>query len=231
MRKSLFKKLFHTILVASCFCSSVYSQDTIPQKNYTRNIIFTTPVAKNTTINGLALGLFAIPWMKADSLRINGMSMDIEPFGAIAGIYAIFGTIAAPFVKEDSTSRGSSDIANNKIFPEKDSYFPTIIKGVSISFGGHSRLAKANGLSINGITSFASEISGFEITGIMNLHYSFNGVMIAGLRNKTTTGKGLQIALFNNCQVGKVFQIGLINRIGNRTTPFVNWRLGRGKQG
>ena len=123
MRKSLFKKLFHTILITSCFCSSVYCQDTILQKNYTRSIIYTTPVAKNTTINGLALGLFAIPWMKADSLRINGMSMDIEPFGAIAGIYAIFGTIAAPFVKEDSTSRGSSDIANNKTHIASSSLF------------------------------------------------------------------------------------------------------------
>jgi hypothetical protein len=214
-----------SVIVFVCISITSFSQDTISQKNYTRNFIFTTPVGKTTTINGLALGLSATPWMKADSLRINGVSVDIEPFGVIAGMYALFGTFAAPFQKEDTTSRGMSDIVNSKVFPKEDDYFPTIIRGVSVSIGGQSRLTKMNGFSINGITSFAMEVNGFEITGIMNLHYSFNGVIIAILRNKTTTGNGVQIALFNNCQSGKVFQIGLINKIGKRTLPFLNWRL------
>jgi hypothetical protein len=225
MSKYLALKLLMTIIISACICNTVNAQDTLPKKHYTRNIIFTTPVGKNTTINGLAVGLFATPEMDADSLRINGMNVEIEPLGIIAGMYSLFGTFAAPFQKEDTTRDGMSDIVNNKIFPEKDESFPTIIKGVSISIGGLSRLVQMKGFSVNGINSFASEVYGFEISGIMNLHYSFNGVMIAILRNKTAIGKGLQIALFNNCQSGKVFQIGLINKIGKRTLPFLNWRL------
>lgn len=221
--KGLIYRIFLTLFIVSGICKNLIAQDSIPQKHYTRNFVFTTPVAKNSTINGLALGLFVEPWMKADSLRINGMIISLEPFGVIAGMFAIYGTIAAPFQKDSSIRQ--DDITNNKVFTEKDTFFPVIIKGVSVSIGGLSRFIQMNGFSVNGITSFASEVKGFEITGIMNLHYSFNGVMIAGLRNKTTTGKGLQIALFNHCQSGKVFQIGLINRIGKRTLPFVNWSL------
>ena len=38
-------------------------------------------------------------------------------------------------------------------------------------------------------------------------------------------GKGLQIGLFNSCKEGKVVQIGLLNKIGKRTIPLLNFKL------
>lgn len=200
----------------------IHGQDTASSRHYLRNIIFTTPVAKNTTINGLAVGLVPVPWMNADRLKINGLNIDIQPFGIIGGIGNIIGTFIAPFGK-DSSHRGANDIGSNKIFPEFEDSFSTEIKGVSLSMGGLPRQTKMDGLTINIVSSVANEMHGFEISGIMNLHYAFRGVMIAGLRNKTTTGSGVQIALFNNCRSGKVLQIGLINRIGKRVVPFINF--------
>jgi len=201
-----------------------FSQDTV-KPVYTRNIVWTTPVARSTNINGLAVGFMATAWMHADSLRIRGCNLEISPFGFFGGIYAIIGTIASPFTK-DTVDAG--DLGSNKVFTEEYKFSPTTIKGVSISFGGLSRDTKLSGLGINGVVGFSNQVNGFELTGLMNLHYKFRGVMIAGLRNKVTTGSGLQIGLINTCRNGKVVQLGLINRIGKRITPLVNFSFQEG---
>jgi len=205
--------------------TSAYSQDT-SKSTYTRNIVWTTPVKRNTDINGFAIGIMAVPWMSADSLRINGINFEISPFGFLGGLYAIAGTLYSPFhEKYDSTSDGAADLFSKQVFTEKEKFVATRIKGISVSLGGLSRETAISGISINGVICVANQMNGIELSGLMNLHYEFKGVMIAGLRNKVTTGKGIQIALINSCKSGRVIQLGLINRIGKRVTPIVNFSL------
>lgn len=203
----------------------VHAQVKDSSTHRTRNIAFTTPVSKNTTINGLAIGLMAEPWGKAATLQVNGLNIELAPFSALLGFpYALFGTVVAPFQK-DTTGPYIYDFVNKNIFTEEPTSFDTKIRGISISAGGLTRGASAHGLIINGLISWPEEVRGIEITGFMNMHYDFTGLMIAGVRNKTTTGKGVQIALFNTCKEGKVVQFGLINRIGKRITPVLNFSL------
>ena len=215
--------LFFTFILIKV--TTVSGQDST--KFRVRNVIWTTPVGKNTTINGISIGLMAIPWMKADSLKINGLNLEVSPFGALNGFYAIVGTLFSPFHfnKKDTLNDDGGDLGSNKIFPDNPTYFLAKIKGLSISGGGMTRNTWFYGVGINGVIGFADKMQGIEITGMMNLHYEFKGVMIAGLRNKVTTGKGVQIGLINTCKQGQVFQVGLINRIGNRIIPLVNFSL------
>jgi hypothetical protein len=208
------------------FSNLSYGQDSL--RMHQRNFIWTTPVKKNTTINGIGIGLIqAVPWMGANSLKINGLNLDVSLFGGFGIFYAVVGSAFAPFSKNKKTESGGEEISTVKIYTDTASTFATEIRGVSLSLGGAGRDTKINGICLNGGVSFADEINGFEITTVMNLHYEFNGIMIAGLRNKVTKGKGLQIALFNNCKEGQVFQIGLLNRIGNRILPICNFSFKR----
>jgi hypothetical protein len=192
---------------------------------YTRNVLWTTPVKRNTIINGIAIGFAAMPWKNANLLKINGLNLEIQPFGIIAGMYALGGTISSLSnpEEEDSVNRGGGDLVSRNIFTEKDEFNGANINGVSLSLGGISRQTKISGLAVNGIICFVNRMDGVEITGIMNLHYEFNGVMISGFRNKVTKGQGLQIGLINTCRSGRVLQLGLINRIGKRVTPILNF--------
>ena len=195
---------------------------------YQRNFIWVTPVNKNTTINGVALGLLgAFTYKEADSLKINGLNLDASLGGLLGTIYAFTGSILAPFHNKERWKSGGEDIASIKIYTDTSSPIRIVIRGVSLSLGGLLRDTKINGASLNGGISFAQELNGLEITGVMNLHYEFTGVMIAGLRNKATKGKGVQIGLFNNCKEGQVFQIGLLNRIGKRVLPICNFSFKR----
>jgi hypothetical protein len=208
------------------FSNVSYGQDSL--RMHQRNFIWTTPVKRNTTINGIGIGLIeAVPWMGADSLKINGLNLDASLFGGFGVFYALVGSAFAPFSKNKKTESGGEDISTVRIYTDTSSSIQTVIRGMSLSLGGLVRDTKITGISLNGAISFAQEMKGFEITTVMNLHYEFKGIMIAGLRNKVTKGKGLQIGLFNNCKEGQVFQIGLLNRIGNRILPVCNFSFKR----
>jgi hypothetical protein len=177
-----------TFMTLDFYCSG-QSADSIKGEPKIRNVIWTTPVAKDTKVNGLAIGLMAIPWMEAESLKINGLNIDASPFTVVGGIFAIVGTISSPFSSaEKSKTNNPDDIGYRDVFPYSLLGHPaTSIKGVSIGLGLF-RDYELNGVAVNGLISFTEQTTGFEVTGIMNLHYSFNGVSIAGLRNKATKG-------------------------------------------
>lgn len=222
----LCQKLKVIVLAIACLAGIItgYSQDTA-KPVYTRNVVWTTPVKKNTTINGLAIGLSATTWKGADSLKINGLNIELEPFGLIAGVYALGGTIVSlgSSEKKDSVIQAGGDLISRNIFTEKDPFVATKIKRISLSVGGLLSETAISGIAINGVVGFSNKMNGIELTGLMNLHYEFNGIMIAGLRNKVTTGKGLQVGLINTCKSGKLVQLGLVNRIGKRVTPLLNF--------
>lgn len=193
--------------------------------HYTRNFAYTTPVSKNTTINGISIGLMPEVWMGAKHLTINGLNISLDPLSGTFGMaYALFGTAVAAF-RSDTTEQYANDIFYHNMYPEAPDGYDVIIRGISISIGGLGGSIKMHGLAINGAICFPDKMVGMEITGFMNKHYDFKGLMIAGLRNKTTTGKGVQIALFNSCKEGKVVQFGLINKIGKRVLPIMNVSL------
>ena len=157
------------------------------------------------------------------------LHIETSPFSVFGGVMFLMGSILSPF---DSTSKGTTRVNDEEIrdfFPFYSDSAATakpksVIRGLSISTGLLS-IDELRGVGVNGLISFPDRVKGFEITGMINSHYSFEGVMVAGFRNKSTVGKGLQIGLFNSCREGKVVQIGLLNRIGKRTIPFVNFKL------
>lgn len=223
-------RLLMLIVLAFLMVERSYGQsvENIDIAYKTRNVIWGTPVSKNTKINGVAIGFLTVPMFEAELLVINGLNIEASPFAVFGGVFAIVGTILSPFdfLTKHKSAPDSSGFRD--FFP----YFTdsisgrslTAINGLSISTG-LSRIDNLRGIGINALTSFPDEVKGLEVTGIMNFHYSFKGVIIAGFRNKTTTGEGLQIGLFNSCKEGKVVQIGLLNRIGNVTTPIININL------
>lgn len=194
------------------------AQDSISPKHYIRTGAWTTPVERNTTINGIALSLMTIPWMTADTLEVNGLSLEIGPLAAFGAVYNVIGLVSSPFARKNGVYREM--LGNFSVYPDADSGRVSIVRGLSVSAGG--ALASTRGISINGLTSMSSDVHGLEITGLVSIHYEFQGVMIAGLHNKSTYGRGLQVGLINACKAGKVVQVGLINKIGRRVLPFVN---------
>lgn len=193
----------------------------------TRNVIWTIPVSKTSTINGLAIGLVPEPVNSASYLHINGVNISATPLDFIWVAYAFVGTLTAPFHPKGEPGPGSDEVplGSNRLFPDPVDTFETRIKGLSLTAAGAGPNALVEGVSLNGVFSSAGSMRGIECSGMVNIHYDFRGLMIAGLRNKTTRGKGVQIALFNNCKAGRVIQLGLINRIGNRTLPLMNFSL------
>ncbi|BAV05423.1 hypothetical protein SAMN05421788_105124 [Filimonas lacunae] len=209
--------LFFTVLSA---LSTVAAQEKAKDSAmHIRNIAWTTPVSKNTTVNGIALGAMAMPIGMADSLRIHGCSVDLSPLGLFLSFYAVPGTFMRSV--PDSSKGGKDPFRGPKYYVDS-TIEGVVINGLAISGGGMFLQAKMRGIQLNGCISMAGSVQGLEISGFVNLHHSFSGVMIAGIRNKVARGRGLQIALFNNCKEGQLVQIGLINRIGKRVLPFFN---------
>ena len=206
----LFQLLIPGLGKGQCFRG--WSTDTSATR--TRNIIFTIPVARNSTINGLAIGFQPNTWREARLLNINGISISASPIDPF---------IAVLYLDLFLTKELGDDNFNNRhSYPDVDTSKETY-NGLIV--GSFSPRVKCNGVNIAAVMNYAKTMKGLSIAGLFNHHYSFKGVLIAGIRNKTTRGKGLQIGLLNRCQEGKLVQIGLLNRIGKRTLPFINFKF------
>jgi len=208
----LFQFLIPSLGKGQCLFAGPHPTDTSAPR--TRNIIFTTPVAKNSTINGLAIGFQPNTWHEARLLNINGVSISASPIDPFIAVLYFYFSLSQEFGEDDLNSR------NN--YPDLDTSRETY-NGLIV--GSFSPRVKCNGVNIAAVMNYAKTMKGLSIAGLFNHHYSFKGVLIAGFRNKTTKGKGLQIGLFNRCKEGKLVQIGLLNRIGKRTIPFINFQF------
>lgn len=170
-----------------------------------RNYIWYTPNAVEK-INGIALGLFAENikndfYEEKDSLKINGLNIEVNPFGFLALMEPQF---TRPYPD-------SIEYYNNNL--KKD--VSTKINGVSISAFFIANEAKVHGANFSGGITLLDEIHGLSISGISNFAYKFNGVSIAGLHNRATVAKGLQVSLFNKTTKLRGLQIGLWNKNGD----------------
>ena len=224
----MINKGFFTVLL---FISTVqlFAQDTaVNVKPRVRNVFWFTPVTRNTIINGLALGAFSEPWKSAEYLRINGINVEVNPLYLYVGMFALvgMGRISTNYNRDTSDTRNT--IILGYCYPDSSSDYDSETNGLSLSAGNMSYV---KGLSISFIMNAASKGEGVEVTGLMNVHHDFRGLMIAGIRNKTTTAKGVQIALINTCKEedSKVLQIGLINIIGKRIIPLINFNFKKHK--
>lgn len=189
-----------------------------PKKDTTytvRNFIWYTPNAVEK-INGVALGIYADNMKndffdERDSLKINGLNLELNPFGFIA---LMDPHLIAPF---------PDSIEYYNKFIRRD--IGTIINGVSISGFFIAHEGKVQGANFTGGYSMFYEIHGLSISGISNFSYKFNGVSVAALYNRATEAKGLQIGLYNKSTNMRGVQIGLWNTNGRRSLPFINWQF------
>ncbi|OQP66841.1 hypothetical protein A3860_00275 [Niastella vici] len=209
--------IFLTPWLVNGQCFPIYKPDTSAPK--IRNVIFTTPISRNTTINGLAIGLQPVRWHGATILNINGLSISASPSDPI---FALFVFLFAYYDNPKSSSYPRTDFDSRNLYPEADT-LKSAFNGLVL--GSVTPRVKSNGVNVSAIINLSHSMKGLSIAGLFNHHYSFKGVLIAGFRNKTTTGKGVQIGLLNRCQEGKVLQIGLLNKIGKRTIPFINFKF------
>lgn len=218
-RVSLSLLFLYLYACATAQDSTRQQQDTIPKKHHTRYIAWTTPVNKPTTINGAALRLMAISWSSKDSLTIQGINVDVAPLQVFLMMLALGYGVMNPF----SATKENVETGKRDVFQDSTAGSNTILKGLSLSAGGMA--AELKGVGVNGVMAVGGRTDGVQVTGILNLYYNFRGVAIAGICNRITTGKGVQIGLVNIAKGGRIVQIGLFNRIGNRITPFFNCSL------
>lgn len=187
-----------------------------------------TPQKHHLHVRGITIGISAHSLELTDTLytRVDGLNLEIGPMGIIGGLW---GTMFGFAGGRDDKNRRVGFFARHGFKAAREMQYPrygTHIHGVSISLGGLTE-DFSKGLIINGLSGFSYTMSGVQISGLLNESYQTKGVSIAGLVNHATRAHGLQIGLINNCRTGKVVQIGLFNRIGNRIVPFVNLRFGK----
>ncbi|MBP6431651.1 MAG: hypothetical protein KA319_07790 [Ferruginibacter sp.] len=216
--KKIFLKFALLFLALVIINDSFAQKRVIPKRLATRNVVWFSPTRANT-INGLALSSFSSDmWYENESLKINGINIEANPASFIVLPYAIVGSIEMLFSKNDSTRRRSI-----LSVPDSNYLSKNFMNGISIGVLGS--FSNNNGLTIAGIMNNGGKLNGIALGGIANSYYSFKGIAIAGLANNFYKGRGIQIGLFNRCVDCKGLQIGLLNKIGNRTLPFLNLRL------
>lgn len=187
-----------------------------------------TPQKHHLSVKGIAFGLSAYPLVLTDTLytRVQGLNLEVGPMGIIIGLW---GSMYGFGGRKDEENHRTGFFSKHNYIAASEAQsdcYGTYIQGVSISIGGVVE-AFTKGVMINGFSGYCYKTSGVQISGLVNRAYQSKGVSVAGLVNQATRANGLQIGLINNCRTGKLVQIGLFNRIGNRVVPFINLRFGK----
>jgi len=195
-----------------------------------------TPVWHSTIIDGLGVGVFAAPAEKNETLTVNGISIEADPLPPLFSVWATVEILVRSPEILRNKHKERTDSATKAIKHKSDSMYQgttlwdrrqdTLVKarinGISISTGITESKTTVTGLAINAIWGLQDQMRGVEVTSLVNLHYSFTGLMVAA-GNSTTTGRGVQIGIYNRCREGRLIQVGLLNKIGKRTLPFINF--------
>lgn len=201
------RKVFTICLIALPAIFYGQANDTI-SSGRTRNIVWFTPSGASK-INGLAVGFQAVN-LEDDTLMINGVN-------ASFGIVSVF---MLPYAL--STGLFAAQNRKTEFYPDQDDTARILIRGLNISLGGEMGI-EMQGVNFAGGITIATKIYGFSLTGIYTRCYEFRGIMLSGLNNIAMKGHGLQIGLVNYCKNLKGIQIGLWNKSGKRSLPFINW--------
>jgi len=191
-----------------------------------RNIAWYTPPKGNTEISGLALGVYATPANNKDTLKINGLNIELDP-GPI--IFVPFVAFEKLINMPDKADRKRIEAENSG--KDEESFGPDIggnvqVNGLNFSTGIIVTRTVVKGVAVNILCGIEKEMKGVEITGLVNEHNEGDGLIIAPV-NILNKGRGLQLGLYNRCRKGPIVQIGLINKIGKRTLPIINFSFKR----
>lgn len=247
MRISLLVAVLQVILLSSSFSQGTKIDD--PEEKptndslYKVNNFFSIVPSSAHEVNGWAFGAFEYRLAhpnKSYPKRINGLYTEVSPFGAMASL-VMSPQVAIMITPYIMSTEMEDRFHDSKYFHNHDSTYLTNninqINGLSIilfttesSFQNNGVCIntcaniyyKNNGLNITAIVSMNYEVNGLALTGLTNEIYKLNGVAISGLVNKSYHANGLQIALFNEAKNMKGVQLGLWNKIGNRSLPFIN---------
>ncbi len=184
-----------------------------------------SPKEKHVVVKGVSLGWTIHPYSAYTDtvfVKLNGLNIEFGPFGLIGGIY---GTVFGLLGTKDRGGNNTNFFSELHFLDSLDYVkYGTHVNGVSISLGGITETYN-KGLFINGLACLSYETKGFQISGLINGSRKLKGISMAGIANVAEKANGVQIALINNCGTGNVLQIGLINRIGKRVVPFINFRF------
>jgi hypothetical protein len=192
----------------------VVSADTLPADSTveqpikkTRNVFGFIPNKKTKQINGLAFG-FCLN--AHDSMKVNGL--DIEVLG---------GWFASPQLSDNKTQFSDTAKMNREYYKK----YIQVVNGIALASLGVFNNGQVNGLAISFLHNYANEINGMSVTMLINGNQFFNGVEVALFNNVASRGRGLQIAAINTCYDFRGIQIGLWNKNGKRSLPFINWQF------
>ncbi len=210
-----------------------------------RNVIWFEPT-NATDINGFSLGLITDPGLfNIDTLKINGMNLNVELFWAAAVLGVAEMAMMIPFVlpeiifqkkekKQDIHIEEKQDTINppKNNCPEKYG-FSSVVKVTGVNIGVLGTSFSKNiitGVNIAGIGTTAEKIDGLSVSGLACVAQNLNGVGIAGIINQVDKGKGIQIGLINYAKDFQGVQFGLWNKIGKLGFPFINFRFKKNKK-
>jgi len=222
------KKILFCLLVVLCG-HWAHAQDSSHHEYRKRYVLWFTPSHINE-INGVALGIFNNPHLfDEDSVKIRGINIGVDPLVIFAAPYAVMLGLFSPVTLKDTTKY------NRNVRLDMADIEPSLVKisGLNLSplgtlIGGDQ--TRINGLSLAGVVLLVNELNGCSIACGVNRVNTFNGMMIAPIQNKVLKGNGLQIGLFNYCEDCRGVQIGLLNKMGKRVTPFINMQFGKRKR-
>lgn len=184
--------------------------------DHRRYLLWFTPTGKNSVeIDGVAVGLFSEVPGDEGNLRVNGVNVEVLPFAVIMFFGASIYTMLC--------------VIDDTLLPEAPSRYTTEIYGFSLSAGMLEEVHTV-GLTWN-FLSYVGDSRGVEMSMVMNSNHTFGGVQAAVIGNRAMEGTGFQLGGFNTCgNCHNIVQFGILNRIGNRVLPLVNFSFGGGKR-
>lgn len=185
----------------------------------TRNVFWIMPT-KAEKVNGICWTLLSPSFSKENNMTtINGLNISTD----------LLFLITSPFITVHLVLDKN---AHKHFFSEYIETHENVtelkINGLNIGTGS-LETTEINGVNIQAMYFITGKIKGLSLTPLVSKIYEYKGLLITGLYNKTTIGKGVQIALINDCKDCQGVQIGIINKMGKRTLPFINMRFKKKK--
>ena len=200
--------------------------------------------------NGNSTNGFAIEYMYPetiiDSLKINGLHLDLNPADAVVSIPgSILLTFTAsmifmyenPFIMTtvDSVNLNDTTYCNNEVngmsisiwnfdFMSAKNNFEKNVNGIDLNLS-YSSNCIVNGISLSTFASPYVKLNGLVVSGLFTYGEQMNGIAISTFQNYSIKANGLQIGLFNKSHDFKGIQIGFWNINNARTLPFLNWNF------
>jgi len=219
------------LIAAVLFNSFMFSQDSLEITHQKTRLVAITPLNnKVSTVNGLAfgLGLDSQYLFKEETAlklqKVNGFNLEVNPLGILFW-----------FFYDPSRIKNVETVQVNGLNISPAGYLRGISHngaGISLYNYGHTMngamvslanfdIEKGNGVFVAVLGVSSREMTGLSLAAFNDAEI-LRGVQI-GLVNHNIDGKGLQIGLVNKSKRMKGLQIGFWNKNGKRTLPLINF--------